>query len=140
LAKAKITLFISLSAFRADDYNLTGSGEPERLHAHNDLAEFFPTLGLNPLAAAISAPKKTARARAPWRSLANGLWKRKFACVAGGSGKKHHAELQSYTIVGVAQARIPGISPSDVYVPIGQWTDPTFLDRRIDGQRIRSAA
>ncbi|HSP07094.1 MAG TPA: ABC transporter permease, partial [Acidobacteriota bacterium] len=26
--------FSTLSAYRADDYNLTGSGEPERLHAH----------------------------------------------------------------------------------------------------------
>src|SRR5262245_30076155 len=26
--------FVSLTAFRSDDYNLTGSGQPERLHAH----------------------------------------------------------------------------------------------------------
>jgi hypothetical protein len=38
---------------------------------------------------------------------------------------------KSYTIVGVAPGRITGLSPTDLYVPIGQWTDPSFLDRRI---------
>ena len=33
--------FASLAAFRSDDYNLTGEGEPERLHAHMISAEFF---------------------------------------------------------------------------------------------------
>src|SRR5262249_50624261 len=36
-----------------------------------------------------------------------------------------------YTIIGVAPSLIAGLSPSDVYVPIGQWTDETFRDRRI---------
>ena len=41
--------FAFLGAFRADDYNLTGSGEPERLHAHMISAEFFPGLWNQPL-------------------------------------------------------------------------------------------
>src|SRR5437667_6716448 len=43
--------FASLSAFRSDDYNMTGVGEPLRLHAHMISAEFFPALGLQPLLA-----------------------------------------------------------------------------------------
>src|SRR5690349_3211550 len=38
--------FAWLSAFRSDDFNMTGVGEPERLHAHMISAEFFPALGL----------------------------------------------------------------------------------------------
>src|SRR4249920_3619116 len=37
--------FAYLGAFRSDDYNLTGSGEPERLHAHMVSADFFPAYG-----------------------------------------------------------------------------------------------
>src|ERR1043165_2526145 len=33
--------FSSIGAFRSDDYNLTGSGQPERLHVHMISAEFF---------------------------------------------------------------------------------------------------
>src|SRR6266403_5844532 len=38
--------FASLSAFRSEDYNMTGAGEPERLHGHMISAEFFLTLGV----------------------------------------------------------------------------------------------
>ena len=41
--------FAQLGAFRTDDYNLTGAGEPERLHAHMISAEFFPAYGINPV-------------------------------------------------------------------------------------------
>ncbi len=46
-------------------------------------------------------------------------------------GKNITLNGKSYTIVGVAPGRITGLSPTDVYAPIGQWTDPTFRDRRI---------
>src|SRR6267143_2811088 len=123
--------FSVLSAFRADDYNLTGSGEPERLHAHMISAEFFPTLGLNPLVGRNFHPEEDRAGAGPVAILGDGLWKRKFASSLEVLGKNITLNGKSYTIVGVAQARIPGISPSDVYVPIGQWADPTFLDRRI---------
>jgi hypothetical protein len=42
--------FEMLSAFRADDYNMTGAGEPERVHIHMISAEFSPTLGYRPIA------------------------------------------------------------------------------------------
>src|SRR5271169_3770579 len=41
--------FASLCAFRSDDYNMTGAGEPERVHMHMISAEFFTALGLRPL-------------------------------------------------------------------------------------------
>src|SRR6266852_763594 len=41
--------FASLSAFRSDDFNMTGAGEPERLHTHMISAEFFTALGMQPL-------------------------------------------------------------------------------------------
>lgn len=123
--------FSTLSAFRADDYNLTGSGEPERLHAHMISAEFFPTLRLNPLIGRNFRPEEDRAGGNPVAILGDGLWKRKFGSSPDVLGKSIALNGKPYTVVGVAQTRISGISPSDVYVPIGQWTDPTFLDRRI---------
>jgi len=123
--------FSNLSAFRSDDYNLTGTGEPERLHAHMISAEFFPALGLNPLIGRNFRPEEDRAGAGPVAILGDGLWKRKFGSSPEVLGKNITLNGKSYTIVAVAHARIPGISPSDVYVPIGQWTDPTFLDRRI---------
>jgi predicted permease len=123
--------FSSLSAFRGDDYNLTGSGEPERLHAHMISAEFLPTLGLTPMAGRNFRPEEDRAGAGPVVILGDGLWKRKFASSPEAVGKSITLNGKSYTIVGVARAILPGISPTDIYVPIGQWNDPTFRDRRI---------
>jgi predicted permease len=123
--------FSSLSAFRGDDYNLTGSGQPERLHAHMISADFFPTLGLNPVLGRNFRAEEDRAGGAPCAILGDGFWKRKFGSSADILGKSILLNGKPYTVIGVAPSHITGISPSDVYIPIGQWTDPTFLDRRI---------
>lgn len=123
--------FSDLGAFRTDDYNLTGVGEPERLHAHMVSAEFFPAYGLNPVLGRNFRPEEDQPGATPVVILGDGLWKRKFASSPEVLGKSITLNAKSYTIVGVAQSRIAGLSLTDVYVPIGQWTDPTFLNRRI---------
>src|SRR5260370_4310410 len=37
--------FASLSAFRSDDFNMTGAGDPERVHTQKSSAEVFTDLG-----------------------------------------------------------------------------------------------
>jgi predicted permease len=123
--------FSALGAFRSDDFNMTGAGEPERLHGHMISADFFPALGLTPLAGRNFRPEEDRAGAGPVAILGDGLWKRKFASSPEVVGKNVTLNGKSYTIVGVAQARLPGISPTDVYIPVGQWSDPTFLDRRI---------
>jgi predicted permease len=123
--------FSSLGAFRSDDFNLTGVGDPERLHAHMISAEFFPTLGLKPVLGRNFRPDEDRAGAAPVAILGDGLWKRKFGSSQDVIGKNISLNGKSYTVVGVAQGRITNLSPSDVFVPVGQWTDPTFLDRRV---------
>jgi predicted permease len=123
--------FSSLGAFRSDNFNLTGVGQPERLHAHMISAEFFPTLGLKAIQGRNFRPDEDRPGAAPVAILGDGLWKRKFASSPDITGKNISLSGKSYTVVGVAQGRVTNLSPSDVYVPLGQWTDPTFLDRRI---------
>src|SRR5215831_6534524 len=41
--------FSDLAAYRHDDFNLTGMGEPERLKGEMVSASFFPLLGVKPL-------------------------------------------------------------------------------------------
>ena len=123
--------FAYLSAFRSDDFNMTGVGEPERLHAHMISAEFFPALGLQPLLGRNFRSEEDVAGAGPVAILGDGIWKRKFGSSPGVLGRSITLNGKVYTVVGVAQGRITGLSPSDVYVPIGQWNDPTFLDRRI---------
>src|SRR5215469_9560998 len=42
--------FSSMAMYRGQDYNVTGSGEAERLSGYMISADFFPTLDVNPIA------------------------------------------------------------------------------------------
>jgi len=123
--------FAYLAAFRSDDFNLTGVGEPERLHAHMISAEFFPALGLKPLQGRNFRPEEDVPGAGPVAILGDGTWKRKFGSSPEVLGRSITLNAKVYTVVGVAQGHITGLSPTDIFVPIGQWNDPTFRDRRI---------
>ena len=123
--------FAVLSAFRGDDYNMVGAGEPERVHIHMISAEFMPALGMKPLLGRAFRPQEDQAGAGPVTILGDGLWKRKFGLSQDILGKSITLNGKVYTIVGVAPGRITGLSPSDLYIPIGQWNDPTFRDRRI---------
>jgi predicted permease len=94
-------------------------------------ADFLPAYGISPLIGRNFRREEDLVGAEPVAMLGDGLWKRKFASSPGVLGKSLTLNGRSHTIVGVAQGRIPGISPSDVYVPIGQWSDPAFRDRHI---------
>ena len=123
--------FTGIGAFRSSNYNLTGSGEPERLHAHQISAEFFPVLGINPIIGRNFRPEEDRAGGSPVAILGERLWKRKFEASQNVLGKIITLNATPYTVIGVAQSTITELSDTDVYVPIGQWTDPTFLNRRI---------
>jgi len=123
--------FAYFGAFRSNDYNLTGAGEPERLHGHMISAEFFPAYGINPILGRNITAEEDQPGGAPAAVIGDGLWKRKFGRSPDVLGKNITLNGVTYTVVGVAQSQITGLSPSDVYVPIGQWTDATFRNRAI---------
>jgi putative ABC transport system permease protein len=123
--------FSALAAYRPEEYNLTGAGEPERLHGHMVSADFFTALGIHPILGRNFLREEDQAGGAPAAVIGDGLWKRKFGLSADILGKSLTLNGTPYTIVGVATSRITGLSPTDVYVPIGQWTDTTFRNRSI---------
>jgi len=129
--------FSAMAAFRSDNYNLTGMGEPERVHIHMVSADFFPALGIQPMAGRNFRPEEDVPGGASVAILGDGLWKRKFARAPSIVGQNITMNGISYTVVGVARGLMPFMSATDVYVPIGQWNDPTFRDRHIGmGTRV----
>ena len=125
------TSFSAFAAFRSEDYNLSGAGEAERLHGHMISADFFDALGVPPTLGRNFRAEDDQPGAAPVVLISDGLWKRKFAASPGVLGKSLTLNGKSYTVIGVAPGRLPVFSPTDVYTPIGQWTDSTFRDRRI---------
>jgi predicted permease len=125
--------FSALAAYRPDNFNLTGSDEPERLPGEMVSASFFPLLGVQPILGRALLPEEDQLGARPVAVISEGLWKRRFGSSRDVLGQSLTLNGVAYTIVGVIPAdfRYTGINfrPSDVYTPIGQWNDPTFRDR-----------
>ncbi|MBZ5670067.1 MAG: ABC transporter permease [Acidobacteriia bacterium] len=126
--------FSALAGYRTDSFDLTGIGEPERLPAEMISASFFPLLGVRPAIGRTFLPEEDQIGAAPVVLISDGFWKRKFGAAPDAVGKTLTLNGTAYTIVGVIPADFHysgnNFHLGDVYVPIGQWNDPTFRDRR----------
>ena len=127
--------FSSLAAYRQDNFTLTGSGEPERVSVEMVSAGFFSVLGDKPAMGRSFMPKEDQLGAGPVAIISGGFWKRKFGSDPDILGKAITLDGKPYTVVGVLPADFyysgNNFDLSDVYVPIGQKSDPTFRDRRI---------
>jgi predicted permease len=127
--------FSSLAAYRSDSFTLTGMGEPERVSADMVSANFFPVLGVKPVIGRVFLPEEDQVGAAPAVLISGGLWKRRFGSSPEALGKSLMLNGTAYTIVGVIPDDFRYISGNfsrgGVYVPIGQWKDPTFRDRKV---------
>ncbi|HEV2205588.1 MAG TPA: ABC transporter permease [Candidatus Acidoferrales bacterium] len=123
----------SMAMYRNQDYNFTGSGEPERLSGFMVSAGFFSTLGVNPILGRTFRPDDDRVGAAPVVILSGGLWQRRFGSSPGIIGKSLTLNGVTYAVVGVIPSSFTFYGQlRDVYTPIGQWNDPSFRDRRID--------
>jgi predicted permease len=126
--------FDSMAAFRPDDFNLTGAGEAEHIRGEMISADFFSTLGLQPVIGRWFTSQEDQLGGAPVAVISAGLWARKFTARPDIVGRSVELNGTDYTIVGVVPARFHlqmQNFPLDigVYIPIGQWNDVTFHDR-----------
>lgn len=127
--------FSALAAFRGENFNLTGMGDAERLRADMVSANFFPILGVRPKIGRVFTEQEDQVGSAPVVLISQGLWKRKFGSSQDVLGRSMDLNGTPYTIIGVIPLSFHYhndnfIDDSDVYVPIGQWNDPVFRDRR----------
>ena len=122
----------SMALYRNQDYNFTGTTESERLSGFMISASFFSTLGINPILGRTFRSEDDQPGAAPVVVLGGGFWKREFGGSPDVAGKPIVLNGASYTIAGVIPASFTFQGQDrDVYTPIGQWTDPSFRDRRI---------
>ncbi len=124
--------FSSLAVYRNQDYNFTGAGEGERLSGYMISVDFFSTLGVKPVVGRTFRSDDDLVGASPVVILGGGLWQRKFGSAPDIVGKSLVLNGTAYTIVGVVPATFTFYGHDrDVFTPIGQWSDPSFRDRRI---------
>ena len=129
--------FTALAAWRGDSFNMTGSGEPERLRGEMVSAEFFNILGFNALIGRTFNANDDHPGAAPVVILSNAFWKQRFGASPKIVGQSISLNGAAYSVIGVLPSNFYytgdnfGSRIPDVFLPLGQWTDKTFLDRRV---------
>jgi predicted permease len=128
--------FQFLAAYRGDSLNLTGQGEAERLRTAMVSSTFFPVLGVNPAIGRTFTEQEDKLGAGPVALISDSLWHRKFAGLPDAVGKTISLNAKLYTIVGVVPASFHfegwNYNPkTDVFVPLGQWDEKIFQDRRV---------
>ena len=123
-----------LAALRWEEFNLTGSGDPERLHGRMVSASAFPVLGVAPLLGRTFNPEEDRAGGKPVALISESLWRRRFGADAAILGRTLTLNGSDYSVIGVLPAgfRFPfqfASSAEDVAVPLGQATDPPMQDR-----------
>jgi predicted permease len=125
--------FSSMAVTRGFAYSLTGLGEAEQVRAMLITSDLFSVLGVRPALGRWFAPGEDEIGAAPIAVISDGLWKRKFGSSAAVLGKNLTLDGRDFTIVGVVPAAfdlpLSGSRNPDVYVPIGQWSNPLLPKR-----------
>jgi predicted permease len=127
--------FQSIAGFRDDDFSLTGLGESQRIDGVMVSANFFPTLGVNPVIGRNFDPQQDVLGGKPEVMISAGMWKTKFGSAPDVIGKTLTLNGTPYTMVGVVPSSfhlyMQNFRDSDIYVPIGQWNDVIFHQRDV---------
>jgi len=117
--RAQNTAFAAIAAVRQNEsFNLTSAGEPERLQGQLVSAEFFSTLGIQPLVGRDFLPEDDQPGATPAVILSYGLWQRRFGGDESVVGKQLMLNQQSYTVVGITPPDFQFGLEADVTVPI----------------------
>jgi putative ABC transport system permease protein len=117
--QAQQTVFEGISAVRGNEsFNLTGTGEPERLSGRLVSAAFLSTLGIKPQLGRDFLAEEDQPGAAPAVMLSYGFWQRRFGNDPSVIGKQLTLNNQSYTVIGVTPANFQYGLPADVTVPI----------------------
>ena len=130
--------FTAIAAYRSTGFNLTGNGEPERLHGEMISAGFFEIFGVNPLLGRTFSENEDRIGANPTVMITEGLWKRRFGSDPNIIGQRMILNGVGRSIIGVVPSSFHlhiqnfqrGGPANEVYVPVGEWNEPAFHNSR----------
>src|SRR5688572_11473457 len=112
-------VFEAMAAIADTSFNLTGSGDPERLEGRRRSANMFPLLGVEPQIGRVFTTSEDQPGAQRVVLLSYALWQRRFGGNPGIVGQSLTLNGESYVVVGVMPARFQFPSSDDqAWVPI----------------------
>jgi predicted permease len=121
--------FTDMAAYLGDDFNFTGSGQPEHLGGEFVSASLLPVLGVNPLLGRNFLPQEDRQGVSGVVMLTYGLWKRRFGADPNILGKTMTLNARSYKVIGVLPSDFRFGGQAELYVPVAQWSSVWLNDR-----------
>jgi len=127
--RAQNRCFEELAAMLFKSFNLTGSGEPDRLVGSMVTANFFQALGVKLVHGRAFLPEEERSAPAQVAIIGQGLWQRRFGGDPQIIGKTITLDGRSHTVVGVAPDATRALQEAEIWTPL-TFDDPEMKVRR----------
>ena len=116
------SVFEKIGAYNRDSYNLTESGEPERLQAAQVTADLFAALRVRAALGRFFTSDEDMPGAAPVVVLSHGLWQRRFGGDPSIVNKAIKLNDQNFTVVGVTPPGFQYPARADLWVSVGRLT------------------
>jgi putative ABC transport system permease protein len=128
--RAQNEVFEHLGVYRRQSYNLTGSGEPERLTGGMMSAELFAALRVNALRGRVYTDDEDKPGATPVAVLSYALWQRRFGGDPGVLNQQLTLNDRSFTVIGIMPPDFQFPNRVEVWTPVGQSAkDPGWENR-----------
>lgn len=115
--------FEQLAAFKSDNFNYTKGSDPERVPGKHVTANFFSTVGVEPVVGRAFLPEEDGPGAAPVVVVSYNFWRRHLGSDPNISGRQLMLNGHSYTAIGVLPADFNFYGESDLFVPLGLSAD-----------------
>ena len=113
------SVFEGMAAIADQNFNLTGTGDPEKLVGRRVSANLFPLLGVEPQIGRAFLAEEDQPGRNRVVVISHGLWQRRFGADANVINQALTLNGESYTVVGVMPPHFQFPSREDeLWVPI----------------------
>lgn len=119
-------VFESMAAIASASFNLTGTGEPERIDGRRATANLFPLLGVEPHLGRWFSPEEDQPGANRVVMMGHGLWQRRFGSDMNIIDKTILLNGESYRVIGVM--------PPDFQFPsreVELWTPIAFTNQEV---------
>ena len=116
--KRQTDVFERLAAFQWWTANLVGKDEPEQVQGFWVSADFFPALGVQPVAGRGFLADEETLGRHRRVVLGHGLWQRRFASDASIVGRAIDVDGEQYEVVGIAPPGFDFPMGAQIWAPL----------------------
>jgi predicted permease len=123
-------VFENLGVYNRSSYNLTGTGEAERIVTGQVSADMFAALRANPLMGRLFTNNEDQPGGTPVVILSYPLWQRRFGGQSNILNQPITLNGKSYTVIGIMPSGYQFPSRVEMWVPVGQLSGEASWQQR----------